>query len=115
MLQKLEKNMDRRDDFEREEILSRNLKAGKRTYFFDVKKTRNDDKYLVITESKKNFNDTDGSFSYEKHKIFLYKEDYEKFATMLNDMIVFMKDGKIPPEREEFKRDADVFDSDCKY
>ena len=56
--------MDFKSDFEREEILSRSLKAGKRTYFFDVKQTRNNDKYLVITESKKLFNDNDGSFTY---------------------------------------------------
>lgn len=107
--------MEKREEFEREEILSRNIKAGKRTYFFDVKQTRNEDKYLVITESKKNFNDNDGSFSYEKHKIFLYKEDYEKFATMLNDMIAFMKEGKMPPEQENSKKDFDIFDTDYKY
>lgn len=112
--------MDRREDFEREEILARSLKAGKRTYFFDVKQTRNKDKYLVITESKKLFNDNDGSFTYEKHKIFLYKEDYEKFATMLNAMIAYMKDGIEPPVMEFEKErnqdsDMDSFSDDFKY
>ncbi len=102
--------MDRRDDFEREEVLSRSLKAGKRTYFFDVKQTRNEDKYLVITESKKMFNDNDGSLSYEKHKIFLYKEDYEKFAQMLNDIVLYMKDGIEPPQQEYTRREFDSFD-----
>lgn len=102
--------MDFKSDFEREEILSRSLKAGKRTYFFDVKQTRNNDKYLVITESKKLFNDNDGSFTYEKHKIFLYKEDYEKFADLLNAMITYMKDGVEPPQQEYTREDYETFD-----
>ncbi len=102
------KVMDRREEFDREEVLSRSLKAGKRTYFFDVKQTRNDDKYLVITESKKLFNDSDGSFTYEKHKIFLYKEDYEKFAKMLNDIVTYMKEGIEPPAQEYPRRDFDT-------
>mgnify|MGYP002341730646 CR=1 FL=1 len=64
---------------DREEVYSKAVKAGKRTYFFDVKATRNNDYYLTITESKKKF-DKDGVSSYEKHKIFLYKEDFEKFV-----------------------------------
>jgi len=64
----------------RNEVYSKSVRAGKRrTYFFDVKTTKANDYYLVITESKKKFND-DGSSSYEKHKIFLYKEDFDKFA-----------------------------------
>ena len=65
---------------DREEVYSKAVKAGKRTYFFDVKATRNNDYYLTITESKKKKFDKDGVSSYEKHKIFLYKEDFEKFA-----------------------------------
>jgi hypothetical protein len=61
---------------EREEIHSKAVRAGKRTYFFDVKATKRNDYYLTITESKKRFN-RDGRFYYEKHKIFLYKEDFE--------------------------------------
>lgn len=83
---------------DREEIYSKVVKAGKRTYFFDVKATRNNDYYLTITESKKKF-DQDGNASFEKHKIFLYKEDFEKFAEGLDDAVKVVKaalDGKLP-------------------
>jgi len=63
---------------DREDVFSKAVRAGKRTYFFDVKSTRGKDLFLTITESKKHTNE-DGSASYEKHKIFLYKEDFEKF------------------------------------
>ncbi len=66
------------ENFDRDEIYSNVIRAGKRTYFFDVKATRGNDLYLTLTESKKRFNDN-GDASYEKHKIFLYKEDFEKF------------------------------------
>lgn len=71
------------------EIFSKAIKAGKRTYFFDVKATRGDDYYLTITESKKKF-EHDGKFSYVKHKIFLYKEDFEKFKGGLDDVMEFI-------------------------
>lgn len=70
---------------EREDVYSKPVRAGKRTYFFDVKSTRGKDLYLTITESKKHTHE-DGSASYEKHKIFLYKEDFEKFADGLHDV-----------------------------
>jgi hypothetical protein len=66
-------------DSERDDIFSKAIRAGKRTYFFDVKSTKGNDLYLTITESKKRFHD-DGKHSYIKHKLFLYKEDFEKFA-----------------------------------
>ncbi len=69
---------------ERDEIYANAVRAGKRTYFFDIRATKNNDYYLTITESKKRFND-DGSVSYQKHKIFLYKEDFEKFSDALGD------------------------------
>lgn len=69
---------------ERDEIYANAVRAGKRTYFFDIRSTRNNDYYLTITESKKRFND-DGTHSYQKHKIFLYKEDFEKFSDALSD------------------------------
>jgi hypothetical protein len=72
------------------EIFSRPVKAGKRTYFFDVKATKGNDYYLTITESKKRFGD-DGRFHYEKHKLFLYKEDFDKFADGLHEVISFIK------------------------
>lgn len=85
--------MDTREDNFSGEVYSKALKAGKRTYFFDVKQTKNKEKYLVITESKKVFNDMEGSFDFEKHKIFLYKEDYDKFARMLENMIDYIRTG----------------------
>ena len=74
--------MEERHD--REEIFSKRVKAGKRTYFFDLKATRAEDYFLTITESKKRFAE-DGIFIFEKHKIFLYKEDFEKFLEALHD------------------------------
>ena len=83
---------------EKNEILSRSVRAGKRTYFFDVKVTKNDDKYLTITESKRKFNAENGTFFYEKHKLFLYKEDFTKFQNALSGVLEFIETGKIPDE-----------------
>ena len=74
------------ENYDREEIYSKVIRAGKRTYFFDVKSTRGNDLYLTVTESKKRFNDSGDSF-YEKHKIFLYKEDFDKFQEGLTDAL----------------------------
>ena len=97
-----------RDDFERgftqergaDDVFSKPVRAGKRTYFFDVKSTKgNKDFYLTITESKRR-QERDGSFTYDKHKIFLYKEDFEKFREGLDEVIEYIKnhcfDGEIP-------------------
>jgi len=81
------------DQNNREEIYSKIVRAGKRTYFFDVKATRKDDYYLTITESKKIF-DKDGRFHFEKHKLFLYKEDFEKFADGFKDAVDYIKSVK---------------------
>jgi hypothetical protein len=78
------------ESFEKEEIFSNAVRAGKRTYFFDVKATRRNDYYLTITESKKRFN-KDGRFFYEKHKIFLYKEDFEKFMEGLEGVVDYIR------------------------
>ena len=78
----------------RDEIFSQKVKAGKRTYFFDVKSTRSNDYYLTITESKKRFKE-DG-FTYEKHKIFLYKEDFNKFLEALTGTINHVKHELMP-------------------
>ena len=80
----------------REEIHSKVVRAGKRTYFFDVKATRRNDYYLTITESKKRFN-RDGKFFYEKHKLFLYKEDFDKFADSLKEVIEFIREANPQP------------------
>ena len=81
---------------EREEIHSKAVRAGKRTYFFDVKATRRNDYYITITESKKRFN-RDGKFFYEKHKLFLYKEDFDKFADSLKEVIEFIREANPQP------------------
>ena len=75
------------------EIHSKVIRAGKRTYFFDVKSTRNDEYYLTITESKRRYSDN-GKFQYEKHKIFLYKEDFEKFADSLEEVISYIRNNQ---------------------
>lgn len=79
---------------DKEEIFSKRVKAGKRTYFFDVKSTRSNDYYLTITESKRKFQDE--GFTYEKHKIFLYKEDFHKFVEALNESVSHVKDELMP-------------------
>ncbi len=88
----------------REEIFSQAVRAGKRTYFFDVKATRRNDYYLTITESKKRFN-RDGKSYYEKHKIFLYKEDFEKFANGLQAAIEYIKENQPPLLEEDYASD----------
>jgi hypothetical protein len=76
---------------DREEVFTRKVKAGKRTYFFDIKSTRANDYYIILTESKKN---PDGT--YEKHKIFLYKEDFNKFVNTLNEVVDHVKTELLP-------------------
>ncbi len=76
-----------------QEIQSKVVRAGKRTYFFDVKTTRNDEYYLTITESKKIFAN-DGDFHFEKHKLFLYKEDFEKFSEGLEEIIQYIRQNQ---------------------
>lgn len=78
---------------EKEEIFSKVLRAGRRTYFFDVRSTKAGDYYLTITESKKFTND-DGSFHYKKHKIYLYKEDFTEFNEILKEMTDYIIDEK---------------------
>jgi hypothetical protein len=78
---------------EKDEIFSKVLRAGRRTYFFDVRATKADDYYLTITESKK-FTNADGSFHYKKHKIYLYKEDFDGFAEILNEMTSYIVEEK---------------------
>jgi hypothetical protein len=85
------------------------LRAGKRTYFFDVKDTKKGDKYLTITESKRKIN-TDGTFYFEKHKLFLYNEDFDKFLGSLIGAIDFVRTGKMPeiPFDIEQMKDNDI-------
>jgi hypothetical protein len=76
-------------EIKQEEIFSKILRAGRRTYFFDVRETKASDYYLTVTESKKFTND-DGTFFYKKHKIYLYKEDFSEFHSILGEMIDFV-------------------------
>lgn len=85
--------MENTNDNRRDEIFSKAVRAGKRTYFFDVKATKGDDYYLTVTESKKRFSD-DGKFTFEKHKLFLYKEDFAKFSDGLKEVIDFIQAEK---------------------
>ena len=89
--------MEERKDFipnnksvERDEVFSKAVRAGKRTYFFDVKATRKNEYYITITESKKRFN-KEGHQYYEKHKLFLYKEDFEKFQDGFSEVLEFIQ------------------------
>jgi len=78
---------------EKEEIFSKVLRAGRRTYFFDVRSTKAEDYYITITESKK-FTEEDGSYHLKKHKIYLYKEDFAAFREILDEMTDFVLDQK---------------------
>ena len=90
---------------EREEVFSKKVRAGKRTYFFDVKATRSNDYYVTITESKKRLED--GVFI--KHKIFLYKEDFEKFAEGLKETVDYIKaNQEVVEKRYEFSEAPEV-------
>jgi len=94
---------------EKEEIFSKVLRAGRRTYFFDVRSTKADDYYITITESKK-FTEEDGSFHFKKHKIYLYKEDFAAFEEILGEMTAYVLNNKgeeVISERhqKDFKRE----------
>ena len=86
---------------EKEELFSKAVRAGKRTYFFDVKTTKGDEQYLTITESKRRFDNDQNRFFYEKHKIFLYKEDFQKVSKALSDAINFIETGEYPEDYNE--------------
>ncbi|WP_178988807.1 MULTISPECIES: PUR family DNA/RNA-binding protein [Winogradskyella] len=103
---------------DKEEIYSKVLRAGRRTYFFDVRATKAGDYYLTITESKKFTND-DGSFHYKKHKIYLYKEDFVEFREILAEMTDYIIDEKgteVISERhqKDFKREDDFVAQEAK-
>ena len=107
--------MSDKDSMDQEEIYSKVLRAGRRTYFFDVRGTKAGDYYLTITESKK-FTHDDGSFHYKKHKIYLYKEDFSSFREIMNEMMDFIIDEKgkeVISERhqKDFKREDNKVDS----
>ena len=91
-----------------DDVFSKPVRAGKRTYFFDVKATKNNDYYLTITESKRRV-DRDGRFVYDKHKIFLYKEDFEKFSQGLEDIIKYIKEYAPQTQEKPVREGAGSF------
>jgi hypothetical protein len=104
--------MHNNEMMEKEEIYSKVLRAGRRTYFFDVRATKAGDYYLTITESKKFTND-DGSFHYKKHKIYLYKEDFNEFNEILREMtdyVIAEKGDEVISDRhqKDFKKEYDT-------
>ncbi len=109
--------MEEQKETEKAEIYSQRVRAGKRTYFFDVKSTRSNDYYLTITESKRRFKD-DG-FTYEKHKIFLYKEDFEKFVEALKESVEYVKTELMPEyDFSQFSKESNSeneIDSELKW
>lgn len=92
-----------------EDVFSKPVRAGKRTYFFDVKATKGNDYYITITESKRR-QERDGRLSYDKHKIFLYKEDFEKFAQGLEEVVEYIR--KRCPVQERHSSDESFSDVD---
>jgi hypothetical protein len=99
-----DRDQERFQNRDSEDVYSKPVRAGKRTYFFDVKSTKgNNDYYLTITESKRR-NNPDGSFTFDKHKIFLYKEDFEKFKEGLDEVVEYIRvkcfGGEIPVRPE---------------
>ncbi len=106
--------MSDRDLMDQEEIYSKVLRAGRRTYFFDVRSTKAGDYYLTITESKK-FTHDDGSFHYKKHKIYLYKEDFSAFRENISEMMDYIIDEKgTEVISERHKKDFKKEDEDDK-
>jgi hypothetical protein len=102
--------MRENDMLEKDEIFSKVLRAGRRTYFFDVRATKADDYYITITESKK-FTEEDGSFHFKKHKIYLYKEDFAAFTEILEEMTAYVLNNKgeeVISERhqKDFKKES---------
>lgn len=96
-----------------QDILSKALRAGRRTYFFDVKTTKAGDYYLTITESKK-FTNEDGSFHFKKHKIYLYKEDFNEFKAILDEMTNFIFSEKGEDIISDFQKPSEDLTSDTK-
>jgi len=99
-------NNEEREKKERDEIFSKVVRAGKRTYFLDVKATRRQDYYLTITESKKRFN-REGRYFFEKHKVFLYKEDFDKFTDSLQEVIDYIKEANRNVEQQQQEQQED--------
>ena len=102
-------------EIRKEEVYSRVIRAGKRTYFFDVKATRSGENYLTVTESKRRFDNEQGKFFYEKHKIFLYREDFDKFLAGLNEVMHFVETGEKPEGSEDEPAITDDIHRDIEF
>ena len=100
-------NLDGMENTDKDDIYSKVVRAGKRTYFFDVKATRRNDFYLTITESKKRVG-RDGKFFFEKHNIFLYKEDFEKFTEGLSEVIEYIRARQLEMPEEAYTEDEEI-------
>lgn len=99
--------MEDNDKRRKHELFSTSVKAGKRTYFFDVKLTRNKDYFLTISERKKKFNKNTGRFEVEKHRIFLYQEDFEDFINALNNTLDYINQHGIEDDGEDLEVETD--------
>ncbi len=111
--------MEEKDFLEKDEIFSKVQRAGRRTYFFDVRATKSDDYYITITESKK-FTEEDGSFHFKKHKIYLYKEDFAEFKEILDEMTDYVLQNKgeeVISERhqKDYKKEENGSSSSSSY
>jgi len=103
-------HIENNESRDKNEILSKSIRCGKRTYFFDLKTSKKDELYLTITESKRRYNEADGTFFYEKHKLFLFHEDLENFHAELSKMGEFIKENPhftelVQKEDSNFKPD----------
>jgi len=95
------------DNQTREELFSKAVRAGKRTYFFDVKSTKAGEEFITITESKRRFDNQLGKFVYDKHKLFLFQEDFEKFLNGFNEVVGFINNSDEEREaQKEAQREA---------
>lgn len=123
-MEELNKNNRSENRTERQDVHSISVRAGKRTYFFDVKSSRPDQFYLTVTESKKRFDNQTGKFYYEKHKIFLYPEDLIKFSEGMQDAIEKIKalyNGTLPEpgrnhrNQEEEEEERNDYSADVSF
>ncbi len=111
-MEEIEKKTDG-GNVERQEIFSQTVRAGKRTYFFDVKATRSNEYYLTITESKKRFT-KEGKQYFEKHKVFLYREDFEKFSNGLTEVISYINNTqpvRVDPDKTKEDQGKELTES----
>jgi hypothetical protein len=105
--------MEDRNNKGKSEIYSKAVRAGKRTYFFDVKATKDGNLYLTVTESKRRLRHDGNGFFYEKHKVFLYKEDFIKFSDGLAEVVDYIrKNNPTPVEEQVYVPNSDHNDGD---